>query len=298
MIERVSTLPAIEDVESVAPSTTVPVRTAPLSSRLRGLPKYLFLSVFAVFSIFPLYFMAVSATNTSQDVLDSRMIPGLALFDNLAGLLDLQDVGSAMWNSLTVAVGTTVLALIVCSIAGYGFEVFHSRAKDLVMAILLIAIMIPFAATMIPLFQVFAGVGMINSLAAVIIPAVSTPFLILLFRQASRSFPYEIIEAARIDGVSELGIFARIYLPSMRSTYAAAAVITFMTAWNNFLWPKVILVNNDFQTMPMLISNLSAGYVVDYGVLMLAVFLASVPTVIVFMVLQRSFAEGITGAIK
>ena len=113
MIERVSTLPAIEDVESVAPSETVPVRRAPLSARLRGLPKYLFLSVFAVFSIFPLYFMAVSATNTSQDVLDSRMLPGLALFDNLAGLLELQDVGAALWNSTTVAVGTTVLALIV-----------------------------------------------------------------------------------------------------------------------------------------------------------------------------------------
>ncbi|MWV47805.1 ABC transporter permease subunit [Rathayibacter sp. VKM Ac-2803] len=267
-------------------------------ARLRGLPKYVFLGIFAVFSIFPLYFMAVSATNTSQDVLDSRLIPGTALIDNLVGLLELQDVGAAMWNSLTVAVGTTALALIVCSIAGYGFEVFHSRAKDFVMAVLLIAIMIPFAATMIPLFQVFAELGMINSLAAVVIPAVSTPFLILLFRQASRSFPHEIIEAARIDGVSELGIFAKIYLPSMKSTYAAAAVITFMTAWNNFLWPKVILVNNDFQTMPMLISNLSAGYVVDYGILMLAVFLASVPTVIVFMILQRSFAEGITGAIK
>ena len=266
--------------------------------RLRHAPKYLFLSVFAVFSIFPLYFMAVSATNTTQDVLDSRMFPGTALFDNFAKLIDVQDVGSAMWNSLSVAVGTTVLALIVCSIAGYGFEIFHSRAKDFVMAVLLIAIMIPFAATMVPLFQIFAEVGLVNSLAAVIIPAVATPFLILLFRQASRSFPYEIIEAARIDGVSELGIFARIYLPSMRSTYAAAAVITFMTAWNNFLWPKVILVNNDFQTMPMLISNLSAGYVTDYGVLMLAVLLASLPTMVVFMFLQRSFAEGISGAIK
>ncbi|KQQ11318.1 lactose ABC transporter permease [Rathayibacter sp. Leaf296] len=269
-----------------------------MASRLRAVPKYAFLTVFAVFSIFPLYFMAVSATNTSQDVLDSRMLPGTQLFENFSKLSGLQDVGGAMWNSATVAIGTTILALIVCSIAGYGFEVFHSRGKDLVMAILLIAIMIPFAATMIPLFQVFAEVGMVNSLAAVIIPAISTPFLILLFRQASRSFPYEIIEAARIDGVSELGIFARIYLPSMKSTYAAAAVITFMTAWNNFLWPKVILVNNDFQTMPMLISNLAAGYVTDYGVLMLAVLLASVPTMVVFMILQRSFAEGITGAIK
>jgi lactose/L-arabinose transport system permease protein len=84
----------------------------------------------------------------------------------------------------------------------------------------------------------------------------------------------------------------------MRSTYAAAAVITFMAAWNNFLWPKVILVNNTYQTMPMLISNLRAGYVTDYGVLMLAVLLASLPAVVVFLALQRSFADGITGAIK
>ncbi|WP_235577171.1 carbohydrate ABC transporter permease [Rathayibacter sp. Leaf299] len=288
---------SLPETESSGPSTPAK-RSVPVASRLRAVPKYAFLTVFAIFSIFPLYFMAVSATNTSQDVLDSRMLPGTQLFENFSKLSGLQDVGGAMWNSATVAVGTTILALIVCSIAGYGFEVFHSRGKDLVMAILLIAIMIPFAATMIPLFQVFAELGMVNSLAAVIIPAISTPFLILLFRQASRSFPYEIIEAARIDGVSELGIFARIYLPSMKSTYAAAAVITFMTAWNNFLWPKVILVNNDFQTMPMLISNLAAGYVTDYGVLMLAVLLASVPTMVVFMILQRSFAEGITGAIK
>ncbi len=265
---------------------------------LRAAPRYVFLSVFAIFSIFPLYFMAVSATNSSRDVLDSRLLPGDQLFENFAKLIGVQDLGAAMWNSFSVAVGTTVLALIVCSIAGYAFEIFHSKGKDFVMAILLLAIMIPFAATMVPLFRLFAEVGLVNSLAAVIIPAISTPFLILLFRQASRSFPYEIIEAARIDGVSEVGIFAKIYLPSMRSTLAAAAVITFMTAWNNFLWPKVILVNNAFQTMPMLISNLAAGYVTDYGVLMLAVLLASLPTMVVFLILQRTFAEGITGAIK
>ncbi|MCW3157675.1 hypothetical protein [Micropruina sonneratiae] len=84
----------------------------------------------------------------------------------------------------------------------------------------------------------------------------------------------------------------------MRSTYAAAAVITFMTAWNNFLWPKVILVNSAYQTMPMLISNLRAGYVTDYGMLMLAVLLASLPTMVIFLVLQRAFADGITGAVK
>lgn len=266
--------------------------------RLRRVPGYLFLSVFALFSLFPLYFMLVSATNTSADVLDSRLLPGTELFANIEKLFAERDVIGAMGNSFAIAVVTTLLALAVCSIAGYGFEVFHSRGKDVLMAVLLLAMMIPFAATMIPLFQLFAKAGLINSIGAVIIPAISTPFLILLFRQATRSFPHEIIEAARIDGVTEFGIFTRVYLPVMRSTYVAAGVITFLTAWNNFLWPRVILLNNEIQTMPLLISNLSAGYVTDYGTLMLAVLLASLPTMVIFLVLQRAFAAGITGAIK
>jgi len=269
-----------------------------VTRRLRSVPGYLFLSVAAIFSVFPLYFMVVSATNTSQDVLGSRLLPGGYLIENFRALVTSQPLASAMWYSTVNAVATTVLALVVCSLAGYGFEVFHSPGKDRLMGFLLLAIMIPFAATMIPLFQMFANFKMINTTAAVILPAIATPFLVLLFRQASRSFPHEILEAARIDGLSELGIFFRIFLPTMRSTYAAAAVITFMAAWNNFLWPKVVLINNAYQTMPMLISNLRAGYVVDYGVLMLAVLLASLPTMILFLVLQRSFAEGITGAIK
>jgi len=269
-----------------------------VTKRLRGLTGYLFLGVWTIFSLFPLYFMAVSATNSSRDVLASRLIPGAELFTNIAKLFAAQNVAAAMGSSFAIAVGTTVLALIICSIAGYGFEVYHSRGKDVLMSVLLLAMMIPFAATMIPLFQVFAKLGLVNSLFAVIVPAISTPLLILLFRQSSRSFPSEILEAARMDGLNELSIFARIYVPTMRATFAAAGVITFMTAWNNYLWPRVILIKNDVQTMPMLIVNLSAGYVTDYGVLMLAVLLASLPTVVVFLVLQRSFANGVTGAIK
>lgn len=269
-----------------------------MTRKLRRLPGYLFLSVAALLSIFPLYYMAVSATNTSQDVLSSRLLPGTNLVANFQTLVDAQPLYSALYYSALNAVVTTVLALIVTSIAGYAFEVYHTRAKDAVMSLLLLAIMIPFAATMIPLFRLFASWGLVNSSFAVVLPAISTPFLILLFRQASRSFPHEIIEAARIDGLRELSIFARIYVPTMRSTFSAAAVITFMAAWNNFLWPKVILVDNAYQTMPMLLSNLRAGYVTDYGELMLAVLIASLPAMVVFLVLQRSFAEGITGAIK
>ena len=164
-----------------------------------------------------------------------------------------------MGNSFAIAVGTTILALAICSIAGYGFEVYHSRGKDVLMGVLLLAIMIPFAATMIPLFQLFARIGLVNSLFAVIIPAIATPFLILLFRQASRSFPHELLEAARVDGLSELAIFARIYLPTMRATFAAAGVITFMAVVEQLPLAAVILIKNEVQTMPMLIANLSAG---------------------------------------
>ena len=112
------------------------------------------------------------------------------------------------------------------------------------------------------------------------------------------TFPVDIIEAARIDGLSEVRIFFQMFIPTMKSTYAAAAVITFMNAWNSYLWPKVIMTDNKAMTMPMLIANLITGYVTDYGMLMCGVLFCSIPTMIVFFVLQKQFAEGITGAVK
>ncbi len=122
--------------------------------------------------------------------------------------------------------------------------------------------------------------------------------MIMMFRQNSRNFPVDIMEAARIDGLSEVQIFFRMYMPVMKSTYAAAAVITFMNAWNAYLWPKVVMTKNEAQTMPMLIANLANGYSTDYGVLMLGVLFCSIPTMIIFFILQKQFAEGITGAVK
>ena len=108
----------------------------------------------------------------------------------------------------------------------------------------------------------------------------------------------EIIEAARMDGVSEIGIFFRMYIPTMKSTYAAAITITFLAAWNSFLWPRVIFLTQDAVTLPLLISNLIAGYVTDNGVVMLAVLITTLPTIALFFFLQRYFAEGILGSVK
>lgn len=259
---------------------------------------YVFLTIVSLCSVFPLYYMLCAATNKSTDVIAGRLYPGGYLFKNFQELTANQPLGLAMWNSFRNSVILTLIALVVCSIAGYGFEIYHDKGKDVVMTILLTAMMIPFAAVMIPLFRMFSQMKMVNTMAAFMLPSISTPFLIMMFRQSARSFPHDIIEAARIDGLSEVGIFFRMFIPTMRSTYAAAMTITFMNAWNNYLWPKVVLQDKTSITMPMLVANLRGNYTVDYGMLMLGVFICTIPTAIVFFCLQKSFAEGITGAVK
>ena len=242
--------------------------------------------------------MISAATNNYIDISKGRLLPGKYAVENFQNLVAQQPLARAMTNSFVYAIAVTVICLLICSLAGYGFEIYHDKWKDKLFSILLLAMMVPQVATMIPLFQMFSSAKLLNTAVGFFLPMISTPFMIMMFRQASRSFPHDIIEAARIDGLSELAIFFRMFFPTMRSTYAAAMTIVFMNAWNNYLWPKVILLTNDSITMPMLVANLLGGYTVDYGMLMLGVFICTIPTAIVFFCLQKSFAEGITGAVK
>ena len=264
----------------------------------RLIPTYIFLAIVSFISVFPFYWMISAATNTSFDVAQGRILPGGNLAVNFQNLIGGQNLWGSMWNSFRYSISQTIIALFICSLAGFGFELYHDKKKDMVFTILLLAMMIPGVATMIPLFKMIAGMNLLNSAPGFILPAISTPFLIMMFRQNSRNFPIDVMEAARIDGLTEFQIFFRMYLPMMKSTYAAAAVISFMNAWNSYLWPKVIMTDTDAQTMPMLIANLASGYTTDYGLLMLGVLFCSVPTMVVFFILQKQFAEGITGAVK
>ena len=269
-----------------------------MKRKCKKIGTHIILIIASVISVFPLYWMIAAATNNSTDVLGGKLSIGTNFIQNLTKLTSMQNVSRAFCNSLFYSTILSILSLLVCSIAGYGFEIYHDKAKDRLMNVLLLAMMVPFAATLIPLFKLFSGMHLASTWIAYVLPTISTPFLIMLFRQSARSFPLEIIEAARIDGLSELKIFLTIFMPTMKSTYAAALTVTFMNAWNNYLWPKVIMNKPETQTMPMLVSNLTAGYVTDYGMLMLAVLFCTLPTVIIFFCLQKSFAEGITGAVK
>lgn len=262
------------------------------------IPSYIFLTIVSFFSVFPLYWMITAATNTTVEVARGKITFGTNAINNFNELIAGQDLPGALWNSFKYAGGQTIVALLICSLAGYGFELYHDKYKDLLFSILLLAMMVPQVATLVPLFKLISTLGLLNTVWGFMLPAISTPFLIMMFRQNSRSFPIDILEAARIDGLSETGIFFKIFMPIQKSTYAAAAVITFMNAWNAYMWPKVVMTNNRAQTMPMLVANLAAGYSVEYGVLMMSVLFCSIPTMIIFFILQKQFAEGITGAVK
>ena len=264
----------------------------------RLIPTYIFLVIVAFFSVFPFYWMISAATNESIDVARGKLAIGGHFMENFHNLVSGNDLWGAMGNSALYAITQTVLAILICSLAGFGFELYHDKKKDILFSVLLLAMMIPQVATMIPLFKLLSGAKLLNSVWGFVLPSLSTPFLIMMFRQNSRNFPIDVMEAARIDGLSEIGIFVKMYMPMMKATYAAAAVITFMNAWNSYLWPKVIMTTPDSQTMPLLISNLASGYTTDYGMLMVGVLFCSIPTMIVFFILQKQFAEGITGAVK
>lgn len=265
---------------------------------------YAFLSVAAFVSIFPFFWMIVSATNASVDVTRGRMLPGAHLFENFNNLMNTVNFGQAFLNSAEIAISTTLLSMLIASLAGYGFEVYQSRGKDILFNILLGSMMIPFAALMVPLFRMFAGFSGsmpfmgLNTTPAVILPTLATAFLIFFFRQSTKMFPKDILEAGRIDGLSELGIFFKIYMPTMKTTYAAAAIITFMSSWNSYLWPLVVIQTPSNQTLPLLISNLGSSYSPDFGVIMLAIVLATLPVAVVFFVLQKHFVAGMTGSVK
>ncbi len=242
--------------------------------------------------------MVIAATNESVDVIAGKLTLGTNLMENYKNLIANQPLWTNFWNSCKYALLVTVLALVISSMAGYAFEIYRDKAKNLVYGLVLMTMMIPFVALMIPLFQVYSKIGLLNTAIGFVLPSLATPLLIMMFRTGAKAFPADIIEASRIDGLNEFQIFFRMFMPTMKSTYAAAAVVTFMNAWNNYLWAKVIMSDNTTQTMPMLISNLIAGYVTDYGMLMLAVLITTIPTAIVFFALQKNFVEGITGAVK
>lgn len=173
---------------------------------------YLFISIVSFFSLFPFAWMIIGATNTSKDVTMGKMTFGTALFSNISKLGSQIDLPLVFWNTSLVTIFGTFLTLLVASLAGYGFEMYRNRFRERVYNAMLLTMMIPFAAIMIPLFRIFAKMSLLNSFIAVILPSVASVFIIFYFRQSTKTFSKELIQASRVDGLNEIQAFFYIYI--------------------------------------------------------------------------------------
>ncbi len=202
-------------------------------------------------------------------------------------------------NSIIVAVCQTLLALWVATMVGWGFAKYEFRGKRTLFLVLLATLTFPFQMTLVPLFLFMVKIRWIDSYLAIVIPGAITAFGAFFMRQNMLSVPDELLDAARIDGASELGIYARLGLPLSRGALAVLAVLTFLASWNDYLWPLIILRSTAKFTFPIGLATLVGLYKIEYGMILAGAFIATLPIVLIFIAGRRSLLTNITlGAVK
>jgi cellobiose transport system permease protein len=251
-------------------------------------------------SVFPLYWSLVVSSQTSDAVakVPPVLVPGGHLFDNIARVFDSTDFAKALLNSFIVSGSVTISVVFFSTLAGFAFAKLRFRGRKLLLVVAIGTSVVPQQLGIIPLYLLMANIGWTDRLAAVIVPGLVTAFGVFFMTQyLGRAVPDELLEAGRIDGCSTFGLFWHVVLPAARPAAAVLGLFTFMQAWNDFFWPLVVLQNN--ATVQVALSSLASGYTTDYTLTLTGTLLATVPILVIFMVLGRQIVGGIMqGAIK
>jgi len=260
--------------------------------KFKLLLQYFILIIFSVFFAFPLYYVFCRASGGNTDITKGMILPGTELWQHISYILFETNFISPFLYTLTYTLIQTFLTLCICSLAGYAFELYHDKAKDHFFKMVLFTYMLPFTSLIVPLFIMFSNAKLINTTIAMITPFLASPLIIMLFRQQSRNFPVELMEAARLDGLQEPFIFLQLYIPNMIPTFICGTVISFLNAWNSYQWPRIIMIHK--EKIPMTV-YLSLG---KTGDTMTLVLLSMLPTLILFFALQKYFVKGMQAAVK
>jgi multiple sugar transport system permease protein len=262
---------------------------------------YVLLVIGAIFSLIPLVWMfsasfmhAGEATSFPPPILPSEVT-----FEHYATLFDRLNIGRYMLNSILIATLVTGISLLVNAMAGYAFAKFRFPGRDGLFRVLLGALVIPAQVAMLPLFLLLKQFGLINTYWGVVFPGMATIFGIFLIRQYMLSIPDDLLDAARIDGASEFRIFFSVVAPLAKPILVTLAIFTFMASWNDFMWPLIVLSDNSMYTLPVALANMLGEYAPDVELMMAGAVITVLPVLILFMVLQRSYIEGIMlGSVK
>ncbi len=226
-------------------------------------------------------------------------LPSLATLDNYRELFATTGVARNFLNSMLVAGAISLLSLLVNTMAGYAFAKLRFAGRERIFQVLLAALVVPAQVAMLPLFLLMKQLGLVNSYWGVIVPAMATVFGIFLVRQYARSIPDELIEAARIDGAGELRIFFQVVLPMLKPVLVTLAIFTFMGAWNDFMWPLIVLTDQAHYTLPVALAALSREHIMDVEMMMAGAVVTVLPVLLLFLLLQRYYIQGLLlGSVK
>ncbi|GAA1319731.1 carbohydrate ABC transporter permease [Pseudonocardia xinjiangensis] len=260
------------------------------------------LAVGAVITLFPYYWLAVMATNTTSDIFTTppKLTFGSHLFDNLAEVFASIDFFGSLLNTVIVAVATTVLVLFFDSLAAFTFAKYRFPGRNVLFGILLATFVVPTQLAAIPQFSIMATLGWVGDLKALIIPAAANAFGIFWMRQyCASALPDELLEAARMDGCGFFRTYWNVALPVLRPALAFLGIFTFISAWNDYLWPLIIMVDSRNLTLQVALSQLNGVYGTDYSLVMAGTLLAILPLLVVFLIGSRHFIKNIAaGAVK
>ena len=270
-------------------------------SRLHALLVNGALLLLAVISLAPLLWMvSVSFMPTGEAAsFPPPLLPSAVTADNYHALFSRTGMGRNFINSLLVAGAITLGSLLVNTLAGYAFAKLRFRGRERMFQLLLAALVVPAQVAMLPLFLLMKQLGLVNTYGGVVIPALASVFGIFLVRQYARSIPDELLEAARIDGAGEWRIFFSIVLPMLKPVLVTLAIFSFMAAWNDFMWPPIVLTDQEHYTLPVALATLSREHIMDVEMMMAGAVVTVIPVLLLFLLLQRYYIQGLLlGSVK
>jgi multiple sugar transport system permease protein len=252
-------------------------------------------------TVFPLLWMlSVSLMQPGEaSAFPPPFLPSRPTLANYRELFTHAGIGRYLANSVLLSLSVTAISLLFNVAAGYAFAKLRFRGRERIFRLMLGALVIPSQVAMVPLFLLLKTLGLVNSYGGVIVPAMAGIFGIFLVRQYALSIPDELLEAARIDGASELTIFASIVVPLLGPIIVTLAVFTLLGTWNDFMWPLIVLSDSHLYTLPVALASLSREHVQDNELMMAGSVLTTLPVLLVFLVLQRYYMQGLmVGSVK
>jgi cellobiose transport system permease protein len=255
-----------------------------------------------VVSIFPFYWLVVMATRTSAEIFayPPKLWFGSHLMDNVNRVLDSIDFWGSFVNTVIVASATALLTMFLASLAGFTFAKFRFPGRNMLFALILATMMVPSQLGTVPSFVIMAHLGWVGTLQALIVPGIAGAFGIFWMRQyAQGAIPQDLVDAGRLDGCNHFQLYLNVGVPLLRPALAFLGIFTFITSWNDYLWPLVVLINPDQLTLQVALAQLQGIYQTDYAMIMAGTLMATIPLIIIFIFGSRHFIGNIAaGALK